>query len=232
MPRKKAQKKDTPEIKGQDDKDAILFSSVRYGMIAEAEKALKAGANINARGHKNATPLHIAVALHFEETARMLIEEGANVNLKDSNDITPLNIAAFNGDLGIVQALLKARAKSDEPDANGTTPLFMAVGSGNLELAKVFLDAGADTKRVILDGLALLHVSAMQGNLELTKTLFEAGAEVNALTVKQMDDYPAKCTPVDIAELKGHKDVTDFLKAHGGKRAKDIKAKRTKSKNL
>jgi len=228
MPRKKAQEKVNPDIKGQNDKDALLFSSVRYGMIAEAEKALKTGANINARGPENATPLHIAVAMHLEETARMLIEEGADVDLKDSRDITPLNIAAFNGDVGIVQMLLKSGAKSDEPDANGTTPLFMAVGSGNMELTKVFLDAGADTKRVILDGLALLHVSAMQGNLELTKLLFEAGASVNALTAKQMDDYPAKCTPLDIAELKGHKDVAKFLMEKGGKRAKDIKKKRSK----
>jgi ankyrin repeat protein len=228
MPRKKAQKQDKPDRKVQDDKDAALFASVRYGMIAEAEKALKDGANINARGPENATPLHIAVAMHFEETARMLVEEGADVDLKDSRDITPLNIAAFNGDLGIVQLLLKAGAKADEPDANGTTPLFMAVGSGNMELAKIFLEAGADTKRVILDGLALLHVSAMQGNLELTKMLFEAGAQVNALTAKQMDDYPAKSTPLDIAELKGHRAVADFLKEKGGKRAKDIKKKRSK----
>jgi len=232
MPRKKAQKQQMPELKVQDDKNALLFSSVRYGMIAEAEKVLKEGANINARGPDNATPLHIAVAMHLEETARMLIEEGADVDLKDSNDITPLNIAAFNGDVGIVQTLLKAGAKSDEPDANGTTPLFMAVGSGNMELAKVFLEVGADTKRVILDGLALLHVSAMQGNLELTKMLFEAGAQVNAITTKQMDDYPARSTPLDIAELKGNKEVVGFLKEKGGKRAKDLKGKRARSKNL
>lgn len=228
MPRKISQKKNKTKIKGNKDLDAALFSSVRYGMIAEAEKALNDGANINARGPENATPLHIAVAMHLEETARMLIEEGADVDLKDSHDITPLNIAAYNGDLGIVQILLNAGAKSDEPDANGTTPLFMAVGSGNMELAKIFLEAGADTKRVILDGLALLHVSARQGNLELTNMLFEAGAEVNALTNKQMDDYPARSTPLDIAELKGHKKVVDFLKEKGGKRGTEIKKKSAK----
>jgi DNA topoisomerase-6 subunit A len=63
--------------KGNEGSNGLLFESVRLGMLAEADRALRAGADINARDGKGGTPLHIAVAMHFEDTARLLIEKGA-----------------------------------------------------------------------------------------------------------------------------------------------------------
>jgi ankyrin repeat protein len=227
MPRKGKKEDKGTAPKGNEKSNGLLFESVRYGMMAEAARALREGADVNAKNSKGATPLHIAVAMHFEDTARMLIEMGADANIKDDRGITPLNIAAYNGDNGIALALLKAGARPDDPDENGTTPLFMAVGSTNKELARTLLEAGADTKRTMLDGLALLHVVAFSGELELAKMLIEKGAEVNPLTKKRMDDYPADSTPLDIAELKGSAEVAALIKEHGGKKAKDIKGKRS-----
>jgi ankyrin repeat protein len=228
MPRKGKKEDKGTAPKGNEKSNGLLFESVRYGMMAEADRALREGADVNARNSKGATPLHIAVAMHFEDTARMLIEKGADANVKDDRGITPMNIAVYNGDNGIAEALLKAGAGPDEPDENGTTPLFMAVGSGNKELSKVLLDAGADTKRTILDGLALMHVVAFSGDIELAKMLVDKGTGINPLTEKQMDDYPADSTPLDIAELKGNAEVAALIKEHGGKKAKDIKGKKSK----
>jgi ankyrin repeat protein len=212
--------------KGNEMKNGLLFESVRYGMLAEADRALREGADVNATNSKGATPLHIAVACHFEDTARLLIEKGADTNIKDDKGITPLNIAAYFGDNGIADALLKAGASPDVPDENGTTPLFMAVGSGNKELTKVLLEAGADTKRTMLDGLALMHVVAFSGEMELAKMLVDKGATINPITQKQMDDYPADSTPLDIAELRGNAEVAAFIKEHGGKNAKALGKKK------
>jgi len=228
MPRKGKKENKGTAPKGNEMKNGLLIESVSLGMMAEADRALREGADVNARNSKGATPLHIAVARHFEDTARMLIEKGADANVKDDLGITPLNLAAYNGDNGIANALLKAGASPDVPDQNGTTPLFMAVGSGNKEMAKVLLDAGADTKRTILDGLALMHVVAFSGEIELAKMLVDKGASINPLTKKQMDDYPADSTPLDIAELRGNTEVADLIKEHGGKKAKDVKGKKSK----
>jgi ankyrin repeat protein len=227
MPRKVKKEDKGTAPKGNEKSNGLLFESVHYGMMAEADRALREGADVNAKNTKGATPLHIAVAMHFEDTARMLIEKGANANVKDERGITPLNIAAYNGDNGIASALLKAGARPDEPDDNGTTPLFMAVGSGNKELARTLLEAGADTKRTMLDGLAFLHVVAFSGDIELAKMLIEKGAGVNPLTEKKMDDYPADSTPLDIAELRGNTEVVALIKEHGGKKAKEIKGKKS-----
>lgn len=57
---------------------------------------------INAKNHKNKTPLHIACEFGYEECIRLLIEHGADVNLKDINKNTPLHLLCKTGNVELI----------------------------------------------------------------------------------------------------------------------------------
>ena len=95
----------------------------RAGM-ADISRCLKAGANVNARSEKGATPLHVVA--FFSQTpaiVRVLVDSRANVNARDKDGWTPLHWAAWwSKTPAIVTALLDAGADPAARDEAGKTP--------------------------------------------------------------------------------------------------------------
>jgi ankyrin repeat protein len=69
------------------------------------------------------------------------------------------------------------------------------------------------------DGETALHRAATRGKLEAAKLLIEKGADPNIGRTKDGD------TPLDLASQRGHTKIADLLRKHGGKTAKELKAK-------
>jgi ankyrin repeat protein len=60
-----------------------------------------------------------------------------------------------------------------------------------------------------------LHVAAWEGHTEVAELFIAKGADMNA----KMEDGD---TPLDLA--KGHPEIADLLRKHGGKTGEELKA--------
>lgn len=58
-------------------------------------RAIHAEKDVNMKGPKNMTALHMAAILGNEQAARLLLEAGAKIEAKDGNDMTPLAYAVL-----------------------------------------------------------------------------------------------------------------------------------------
>jgi cytohesin len=87
-----------------------LDRAVIAGLKDIAELLIAKGADVNAKGTWNWTPLHSAVH-GSKDIVELLITEGANVNARDGGNRTPLWYAKDQGNTEIVELLRKHGAK-------------------------------------------------------------------------------------------------------------------------
>ena len=105
----------------------------------------------------------------------------------------------------IALALISAGADVNKKNSDGQTPLMMASIEGNIEIVKALIEAGADVN-VMEKGskFTAVYLASCYGHTEVVKTLIEAGANIHITTAMGN-------TPLQIASLKGHKDLIILL---------------------
>jgi ankyrin repeat protein len=118
-----------------------LFRAARSGNAEEAQAALAAGADVNARDDWQRTPLHCAIGARHGELARVLIERGTDLRAQDHQQQTALHWAARNGLSNLARLLLERGANPAAQDKWRYTPFDWASLSGHTELATFLLDA-------------------------------------------------------------------------------------------
>jgi ankyrin repeat protein len=172
----------------------------------------------------------------YLDIAKFLIEKGADVNARDKNGGTGLMSAAMAGNLEVVKFLFEKGLDVKARTKNGLTVLTAAVGGGNLEVVKFLIEKGADVNVRTEDGQTALMIAARGGKLEVVKLLIEKGADVNAQhnthdpllaflvsTARTLHAGNRIChllrgpggTALDIAQEEGHKEIVEYLRAHG-----------------
>lgn len=188
-----------------------------------------------------ATALHLAVHYQHLEIVELLIDAGANVNARTKTNWTPLHFAAHNGDREIAETLLLNGAKTNILSDTKKTSLLIAIEKKNEDVASILLIAidqdlaEADRCTLLLASilnklnkttLALLtkrtnvnfqtsfgsplHLAVELGELEAVKMLLEFGANPNC------ESGPSKCTPVQLAVIRGDNLILSELLAHKG----------------
>jgi ankyrin repeat protein len=150
--------------------------------------------------------------------------------------MTVLMAAASKGNLEMVKLLIEKGADVEDKDKDGATVLVHATLMGNPEIVRFLIDKGADVNAQTSQGLTALMMAADQGNLEIVKFLIEKGADVNAKkntyyglsaflvsiarTLQDRDLShlvgPGR-TALERAQERGHKEIVEYLKAHGAK---------------
>ncbi len=105
----------------------LLIEAAR-GDLAEVERLLKAGADVNAKAKDGITPLHTAAAKNSTPAVlEVLLKAGADVNAKGKDGWTPLHFAAArNPSPAVIELLLKAGADPRAIDSDGKTPHAVA----------------------------------------------------------------------------------------------------------
>ncbi|MDE0529355.1 MAG: ankyrin repeat domain-containing protein, partial [Truepera sp.] len=113
--------------------------------LEEVVGCLESGADVNARGGDDWTPLHFAAWLSNDPAiSEVLLAAGADVNAQDADGGLPLHFAARQADYtDIIEVLLEAGADVSAQDKDGWTPLhFAAQYNDNPAVIRSLLEAG------------------------------------------------------------------------------------------
>ncbi len=188
---------------------AALFSAAQNGDLGGVEKAIKAGADVNAKDDIGFTALLYAASNGQANVVAALLKAGASINAVDEPyDNTALMAAAATGHANVVTLLIKAGADINARDDIGFTALMNAAENGNADMVTTLLKAGADVNARGNAGNTALMNAAKNGNANIISLLLKARADVNAADKDGI-------TALMNAAVKGHTDIAKLLIADG-----------------
>lgn len=109
-------------FKRYEDGSTLLHVSASHGDIAEIDRLIAYGANVNARAKDGDTPLHCAARECQPVVVDALIGYGANINARGFARMTPLHWAATEGHFEVVDRLIRTGThyRQTSPDLWGT----------------------------------------------------------------------------------------------------------------
>lgn len=110
----------------KDELNSNLFKAVENCLINDVKIFIEAGAEVNAKNDREATPLHIATGFGFVDIVKLLLQEGATFENKNHLGRTVLHNAAYYGRPEIVLLLLNIGANIQAIDNFGNTALDLA----------------------------------------------------------------------------------------------------------
>jgi ankyrin repeat protein/Mg2+ and Co2+ transporter CorA len=215
-----------------DKKRTSLHSSATYGTVAVANVILERSTrSLNARGHRDKTPLHFAAAYGHTDMVKLLLKHNANVDPQCNGNFTPLHLACGCGTNAgdIVNYLLEQGAAIESQTEEKMTPLHIAAAHGQLAVVRTLLAAPwkASINAKCEGGWTPLHLASWGRHVhslnpssdtgeeprkeppkadyvEVVRTLLKAGANVNGKS-------GALKTALHLAAESGHEDVVRLL---------------------
>jgi len=155
---------------------STLMESVKKGNIAEVERFIASGLDLELKDHNGYTPLMHAVKLQNISLVEVFAKNGAHLDTSDRLEDTPLVWASSMNNEDIVKVLLEHGA---DPDKGNFSPLMWASYYGNLRLVKMFLESRANINSRTDEGWTALMWAAERGNLQVIWELLKRGASVN-----------------------------------------------------
>ncbi|MGB6867180.1 MAG: ankyrin repeat domain-containing protein [Candidatus Aminicenantaceae bacterium] len=195
------------------------INAIMFGKIDEVNKLIQAGVDVNKQfdlgASRDITPLYFAVLMGNADIGKLLINAGANVDI-NFEGVNLLHIAGlYAGNKAVTELLIakgldvnaKSMASGETKDA---TPLHAAAGKGNIEVVEVLIRNGAELEaRLSQNQNTPLHLAVRNSQKATVTLLIDEGADVNAKT-----RYGE--TPLDLGISKGHDEIVDLLRKHGG----------------
>jgi len=169
------------ETVNDSDDTIAFFDAIEKGDVAEIEKLLEQGFDVNARNSKGRAPLVHAARHSTEVLKRLLRVEGIDVNIRAAGGTTALIEASGSSPEGVKALLGKEGLDIGASDSSGFTALMTACLSGSSEIVKSLLhskDAGVNRSNVAGDTALML---AAQCSADAFKEILKVqGVDVNA----------------------------------------------------
>jgi len=126
--------------------DNALFNALGDEDVDAADKALKAGANINALSPRGAqTPLMQSVLHGRTKMVKWCLDNGADTTIPERDGYTPMHGAGFQGRAEIADLLLKAGVGLRDKHEDGHEPAIRSCWGPEMrhtEMVVWFLDNG------------------------------------------------------------------------------------------
>lgn len=125
------------------DSGSQLAGAAAAGRVQQVRDLLLDGADVNARGPGERTPLMNAAAGGNLQTSRLLLAAGAEVNLVDARGRSALMEASAFGHAGLVKLLIGLGADVNLTDKTGLSALKLAELAGFPKVSVVLQQAGS-----------------------------------------------------------------------------------------
>ena len=208
----------TLETMFPDEKLRSLASAAGDGRVAEVDRLVKSGVDVNGRGTRNATPLFWA--MKSREGFTKLLELGADPNVVFGDGGSVMHWAARAEDTHLLRGALQ---HGGDPNLVagwfGWTPMFEAIGRNNASI-ELLLDAGANIDARSSIGNTAAMVAAGRGRFDVVYLLLSRGASYsvandNGLTLAdRVADKQGALIPNSDMD-KWLKRVIDWLRERG-----------------
>ena len=154
------------------------------------------------------TPLHDSVRLGLLETVQDILDQ-KNVCINDKNSAleTPLHLACAIGHNGIIYILLTNGASMYARDSYNNAPIHRAAAMGHISIVDILItEFGCDPAIGGYQGRSLFHFACGSGNVKFVEKV------IQRKWLDPVDDRDAcGLTPLHIAALCGHREITDML---------------------
>ncbi|WP_338481568.1 ankyrin repeat domain-containing protein [Wolbachia endosymbiont (group A) of Nomada hirtipes] len=184
--------------------DKYLFSAIERKDIRKVSDFLDGGANIEAKGINNQTPLCVASCKGNLYVLKLLLSRNAKVNVQDDSRKTPLHYAAREGHSDVAELLLGRGTMIDAEDCFGMAPLHYAAYHNRKNMVSFLIKQDAKIEAVDKEAKTPLHYAAGKGHLDVAELLLDRGAIIDAEDRFGM-------TPLHYAACYNREDVVSFL---------------------
>ncbi|GBN29124.1 Ankyrin-3 [Araneus ventricosus] len=136
--------------------------------------------DINMKGNKGFTLLHISAEIGSLEITKHLTLKGANKIAKDMNGSKPIHVAAVKGHKDIVEFYLDKNVNVNDLGHRNFTPLHFAALDGKINVCEYLIEIGADVNAFADNDMTPIHLAAVNDNEEVFRILLHNGAYYNA----------------------------------------------------
>jgi ankyrin repeat protein len=196
---------------------AGLHLAAANGDVAEIERLVAEGENINVQDANSRTPLLVAVYRRHREAAETLLRLKANPNARDLQGFDMLTIAVVQNDIEMLKTGLAggASAKNVTGPTDGSA-LISAAHLGYVEMLKLLIEAKAPLDRVNQMGWTALIIAVVLGNgskehIATVEALVAAGADT------EIKDRRGS-TALAHARSRGYTEIIKILETASGRK--------------
>ena len=137
-----------------------IQQALKNGNFGRAEKLIRGGADINAKGPRGDTALHWVAFHGNQKLLKLLLERGADVGARVRNGNTPLHLAAYAGQTSTAELLLESQARINSRNFEDLTPLHWAARNGHAQMIELLLAGGADPNLKDVHGRTALELAS------------------------------------------------------------------------
>ncbi|WP_341811473.1 ankyrin repeat domain-containing protein [Wolbachia endosymbiont (group A) of Oxytorus armatus] len=199
--------------------DKYLFSAIERKDIRKVSDFLDGGANIEAKGINNQTPLCVASCKGNLYVLKLLLSRNAKVNVQDDSRKTPLHYAAREGHSDVAELLLGRGTMIDAEDCFGMAPLHYAAYHNRKNMVSFLISRDAKVEAMDEEDKTPLHYAAGEGHLDAAKLLLDHDSIINAKDRLGI-------APLHYAAYYNREGMVSFLISQGAKvEAMDEKAR-------
>ncbi|MBD5411748.1 MAG: ankyrin repeat domain-containing protein [Treponema sp.] len=153
--------------------------------VSDALKTDNSLSNAASTGRYGNFALMIASSKGYTEIVKLLIDNGADVNKRSCIGSTALYSALDSEEWGVIK-------------------------NQSLKIVALLINAGADVNVKDVQGSTPLSIAAARGYYDIVQLLLENGANAN-----ERGHGPFGSTALDMAEMGGHKNIMNLLRAYG-----------------
>ncbi len=182
-----------------------LYPAIQRGDIAQIERHIKWGTDLNQVNPDGSTPLHVAAKAGRWVVVKLLLKHGADINILDKQKNTPLHNAVMSGRTQVAEMLIKQGATFE---ADKLLQEVVTNQIADRDVFKFLMQQGADINHTTKAGESLLHIAVKKDYRIISKLLINNGADINA---KDANGH----TPLWYAIGHHNQDISALLKRNG-----------------
>jgi ankyrin repeat protein len=200
-----------------DERVVMLVKAAGSGDFAEADQAIKSGADINTVGAEGMSPLLwvMGTTLNVRKIEYML-KAGANPNYRETKgQLSPMYLAAGGDRIDILELLLKHKGDPNLLGPRDETMLMVAVSQFRDKNIELLLKYGADINHSDQHNHTVANDAATYGRYDLVAEFLELGLIYNLQGLARTVDMTQ--VPADSKQQHWKEKVIEMLKARGAK---------------